>query len=134
MQAQDINRPEIVAEVTAVFAAYEEALVRNDVARLNELFWEHPQTVRYGIAEHAVGSAAVHASRAALAPVHPQRRRQRTVITTFGHDTASVCTEFTAPDSDRIGRQTQMWVRMPEGWRIVAAHVSLVAAKDLTRY
>ena len=134
MSAQTVNHPEVVAEVRAAFEHYEAALLRNDIDALDAFFWSSPHTVRYGIAEHAWGIDAIRACRRQLRPVHPGRRLRGTVITTFGRDTASICTEFVAPDTSRIGRQTQMWVRFEAGWRIVAAHVSSVDPAQLTVY
>jgi|ERR1039457_1749641 hypothetical protein len=120
-----INIPEVLAEVTAVFQHYEGALVANDVAVLNGLFWDSPLTLRYGTGEIQYGYDAIRAYRKACAPVAPSRMLQHTVITTFGRDLATANTEFRpAPAAQRLGRQSQTWVRMPEGWRIVDAHVS----------
>jgi hypothetical protein len=125
----EINRPEIVAEVTAAFMRYEEALNANDVAVLNELFRDAPYTLRFGIAEELYGHAQIAAFRGARVP--PARRAiSSTVITTFGRDFATASTEFRRPGQTRNGRQQQSWVRFPEGWRIVAAHVSFSAAED----
>ena len=124
----EINLPDVRAEVAAAFARYEAALVSNDLATLQELFWRSQHTVRYGIAENLYGSEEIAAFRAARSPVGLARRIARTVITTFGRDFATASTLFerdTVPG--KIGRQMQTWVRMPEGWRIVAAHVSLIA-------
>ena len=118
-----INTPEIHAEVSAAFARYEEALNANDVAVLNELFRDAPYTLRYGIGEELYGHAQIAAYRSARTP--PVRRTIRnTIITTFGRDFATASTEFLRPDQPSLGRQQQSWVRFPEGWRIVAAHVS----------
>jgi hypothetical protein len=121
-----INIPEVVAEVSAAFARYEAALVGNNVATLDELFWNAPHTVRYGVTENLCGYDAIKAFRGARLPPGT-RSLDNTVITTFGHDFATASTEFRRAGSDRIGRQTQSWVRFPEGWRVVAAHVSLLA-------
>jgi hypothetical protein len=119
----EINLPEIVAEVTAAFARYEEALNTNDVAVLNELFRAAPYTLRFGIGEELYGHEQIAGFRAARIP--PGRREiSNTVITTFGRDFATASTEFRRPGQPSIGRQQQSWVRFPEGWRIVAAHVS----------
>jgi hypothetical protein len=126
MTAPEINRPDIVAEVQAVFARYERALVGNDVAVLTELFWRSPQTVRYGIAENLTGWDAIAAFRSARPPVDLDRDLMGTVITTYGRDFATASTEYRRKASGRRGRQSQTWVRMPEGWRVVAAHVSLL--------
>ena len=123
----DINRPEVLAEVTAVFARYEDALVNNQVEVLDELFWNSPTTIRYGAAENLIGYAAIQAFRAARPATGLARRLSNTVITTYGRDTATAMTEFHRDGSStRIGRQSQTWVRMTEGWRVVAAHVSLI--------
>ena len=122
-----VNIPEVLAEVTAVFARYEDALVNNQVEVLDELFWNSPTTIRYGAAENLIGYAAIQAFRAARPATGLARRLSNTVITTYGRDTATAMTEFHRDgNSTRIGRQSQTWVRMPEGWRVVAAHVSLI--------
>ena len=121
-----INDPAVLAEVTAVFERYEDALVHNKVEVLDELFWNSPATIRYGVAENLIGFAAIQAFRAARPAVGLARRLSNTVITTFGRDTATAMTEFFRDGSTRIGRQSQTWVRLPEGWRVVAAHVSLI--------
>ena len=124
----DINTPEIHAEVSAAFARYEAALVGNDVAVLDELFWHSEFTVRYGAAEQLRGIEAIRAFRLARPAVGLARSLAHTVITTFGRDFATAMTEFQRSGQASIGRQSQTWVRMPEGWRVVAAHVSLVQA------
>ena len=124
--AMDINTPEIHAEVSAVFARYEAALVGNDVAVLDELFWPSEFTIRYGTAEQLRGIEAIRAFRLARPAVGLARSLAHTVITTFGRDFATAMTEFHRNGQANIGRQSQTWVRMPEGWRVVAAHVSLV--------
>jgi hypothetical protein len=121
-----IDIPDVLAEVTAVFARYEDALVNNRIEVLDELFWNSPTTIRYGAAENLIGYAAIQAFRAARASTGLARRLSNTVITTYGRDTATAMTEFHRDGSTRIGRQSQTWVRMPEGWRVVAAHVSLI--------
>ena len=122
----DINRPEVLAEVTAVFARYEDALVNNRVEVLDELFWDSARTVRYGVAENLVGIEAIRAFRLARPSTGLARELVHTVITTYGTDTATAMTEFRRAGSTRIGRQSQTWVRLPCGWRVVAAHVSLI--------
>jgi len=122
----DINLPEILAEVQTVFARYEEALVNNKVEVLDELFWDSPHTVRYGATENLRGYAQIQAFRAGRSPLGLARTLSHTVITTFGRDHASAMTEFQREGSAAVGRQSQTWVRMPEGWRVVAAHVSLL--------
>ena len=125
----DINLPGVVAEVEAAFARYEAALVGNDVAVLDSLFWESPQVIRFGMSENLYGADEIAAFRAARPSVGLARRLSRTVITTFGQDFATASTLFhrdTAPG--KIGRQMQSWARLPQGWRVVAAHVSLIDA------
>ncbi len=121
-----INLPEIVTEVTDAFARYEEALVTNDVAALDALFWRSPHTLRYGVGENLYGWEQIAAFRAGRSPAGLARTLQNTVITTYGRDCATVNTEFRRPTTPKIGRQSQTWVRMPDGWSIVAAHVSLL--------
>ena len=120
----DVNQPDVLAEVRAVFARYEAALVSNDTAVLDELFWPSEHTVRYGVAENLVGIDAIRAFRAARSPAGLARTLANTVITTYGRDCATAMTEFVRPSGR--GRQSQTWVRFPEGWRVVAAHVSLL--------
>jgi 1-carboxybiuret hydrolase subunit AtzH-like protein len=123
----EIDLPEVVAEVTAQFARYEKALVSNDVAVLDELFRNDSRTLRYGIGENLYGYDAIMAFRSARSPVGLMRRTDRTVITTYGRDTAIASTLFYRDNAPgRVGRQMQTWVRFPEGWRIVAAHVSVI--------
>ena len=122
----DINIPAVHAEVTAVFARYEDALVHNKVDVLDELFWPSAHTVRYGVAENLHGIAAIRDFRNARPAVGLARTLMNTVITTYGHDTATAMTEFQRDGSAKTGRQSQTWVRMTEGWRVVAAHVSLL--------
>ena len=123
----DVDLPDVVAEVTAQFERYEAALVSNDVAVLGELFRKDPRTLRYGIGENLYGYDAIAAFRAARSPVGLGRRTDKTVITTYGRDTAVASTLFYRDSLvGRVGRQMQTWVRFPEGWRIVAAHVSIM--------
>ena len=124
----EINIPEVLEQVSEAFARYEAALTGNDVDVLDELFWNSPQTIRYGAAENLYGYDEIEAFRAGRSPKGLDRTLSRTVITTFGHDTATAMTLFERQGSDRIGRQSQTWIRQPEGWRIVAAHVSIVDA------
>ncbi len=123
----EINDPEVVAEVEAAFARYEEALVTNDVATLEALFWDDPKTIRYGIAENLYGMDEIRAFRRGRSPAGLARTIEKTVFTTFGRDLATANTLFrreSAPGS--VGRQSQTWVRFLEGWRVVSAHVSLI--------
>ena len=122
-----VNDPAVVAEVTVVFERYENALVNNTVDVLDELFWNDPATVRYGTGENLVGYDAIRAFRAARPATGLARTLRNTVITTFGQDVATVMTEFVRDGNPRIGRQSQTWVRFAGvGWRVVAAHVSLL--------
>jgi hypothetical protein len=122
----DINLPEVLAEVQAVCARYEAALVGNDVAVLDELFWDSPHTLRYGVGENLYGYEAIQAFRAGRSPQGLARQVLRTVITTYGRDCATANIEFQREGSARTGRQSQTWLRTPQGWRVVAAHVSLL--------
>lgn len=123
----DINQPEVLAEVTAVFDRYEKALTGNDVAVLDELFWDSPHTLRYGATENLYGYAEIQAFRAGRPSAGLSREVLRTVITTYGRDFATANIEFRREGSTRTGRQSQTWMRTPQGWRVVAAHVSLLA-------
>ncbi len=123
----DINLPDVKAEVEAAFGRYETALITNDVDTLQALFWNSPLTIRYGINEILHGWDEIGAFRSARSPVGLARRISRTVITTYGRDFATASTLFhrdTLPG--KVGRQMQTWARRPEGWRIVAAHVSTI--------
>jgi len=123
----DINRPEVLAEMQAVFARYEDALVHNRIDELDALFWPSAHTVRYGTAENLVGIDAIRAFRRARPSQGLARRLALTVITTYGQDFATAMTEFHRDGDARIGRQSQTWVRFADGgWRVVAAHVSLI--------
>jgi hypothetical protein len=123
----EINLPDVLAEVTAVCDRYEQALVTNDVAVLDELFWNSPHTVRYGATENLYGYEAIRAFRAARPAQGLARTVLKTVITTYGRDFATADIEFQRASSARPGRQSQTWMRTPDGWRVVAAHVSLLA-------
>jgi hypothetical protein len=124
----EVNRPDIVAEVTERFEAYERALLANDMEVLDAAFWDSQDVVRYGIADHEHGAEAIAAwRRSAPSSVHPARRLVGLVVTTFGNDVATVSCRFVNGDEPGHGRQQQTWIRRPEGWRIVAAHVSFLA-------
>ena len=123
----DINRPAVLAEVTAAFAEYQQALVTNDVAVLDKLFFDSPHTLRYGAGENLYGYDAIRAFRQARPAVNLEREVTVTAITSYGQDLAVTNIEFKRAGSDRIGRQSQTWVRLPEGWRVVSAHVSLMS-------
>lgn len=121
----ETDLPEVVAEVSAAFEAYEQALVSNDVAKLDAMFRKDKRTIRYGVGENLYGHEEVAAFRAARPAINLARTRSRTVITTFGRDFAVASTLFQR-EGNKIGRQMQTWVRFDEGWRVVAAHVSLI--------
>ena len=123
----DINLPDVVAEVSAVFDRYEQALVTNNVAVLDELFWNSPHTLRYGVTENLYSYDAIRAFRAGRPAQGLERALLRTEITTYGRDFATANVEFQRANSAKPGRQSQTWMRTPEGWRVVAAHVSLLA-------
>jgi hypothetical protein len=123
----DIDLPDVMAEVTAQFERYEQALVSNDIAVLDELFRNDSRTLRYGIAENLYGYEAISGFRAARSPVGLMRKTDKTVISTYGRDAAVASTLFYRDlMPGKVGRQMQTWVRFPEGWRIVAAHVSII--------
>ncbi|WP_420967211.1 oxalurate catabolism protein HpxZ [Bradyrhizobium sp. B120] len=123
----EIDLPDVLAEVTAQFERYEKALVSNDVALLDELFRNDSRTLRYGIGENLYGYAEIAAFRAGRPAAGLMRRIDRTVITTYGRDTAIASTLFYRDSTPgRVGRQMQTWIRFAEGWRIVAAHVSVI--------
>jgi hypothetical protein len=123
----EIDVPEVVAEVQQAFAAYEKALVSNDVPALNEMFRDDPRTIRYGAGENLYGHSEIKSFRVARSPVGLGRTISKTVITTFGREFAVAATLYQRPSAvGKIGRQMQTWVKFPEGWRVVAAHVSLI--------
>lgn len=121
-----INLPEVLAEVTLQCERYERALVGNDVTVLDELFWRSPHTLRYGATENLYGYGAIQAFRSARPAQGLARVVLKTVITTYGHDFATANLEFQREGSVTTGRQSQTWMRTPQGWRVVAAHVSLL--------
>ena len=123
-----INLPHVLAEMEVAFARYEDALVNNKVDVLDELFWNSPHTLRYGIGENLYGFEAIQAFRASRPSQGLQRTCMNAVITTYGEDFATANTEFQRDGVARSGRQSQTWMRTPEGWRVVAAHVSLISA------
>lgn len=122
----EINIPSVVAEVTAAFGRYEEAISANDVDVLDASFWNDPRVIRYSLTDNAYGFEAIHASRLARPTSDLKRVLANTVITTFGRDLATANTEYRRVESGRHGRQSQTWVRMPDGWRVVSAHVSFM--------
>jgi len=122
-----IDLPEVVAEVRTEFERYEQALVSNDVATLNSLFHDDVRTIRYGGAENLYGYAAIESFRAARSPTGLARALSKTVITTYGRDVAIASTLFARPSAPgKMGRQMQTWVKFADGWRVVAAHVSII--------
>lgn len=123
----EVNLPDVLAEMQAAFARYEDALVHNKVEVLDELFWASGLTVRYGVGENLYGIEAIRAFRNARPATGLARTLQNTVITTYGRDFATAMTEFRREGGTKVGRQSQTWVRFADGWRVVAAHVSLMA-------
>ena len=122
-----IDIPEVVAEVTAAFERYEAALNENDVAALQALFWRQPSTLRYGVGENLYGWDAIAEFRANRPPVSFRRTLERVAITAYGRDMATANCEFRRRNAPgRLGRQSQTWLRTPDGWRVVAAHVSFL--------
>ncbi len=127
MTPTEINLPDVVAEVEAAFYGYEKALVTNDVEALDGFFWQSPHTIRYGGTENLYGFAEIAAFRAGRSPIGLMRKIDRTVITTYGRDFATASTLFFRDSmAGKTGRQMQTWVRTPDGWRVVAAHVSVI--------
>lgn len=123
----DIDLPDVLAEVGEAFARYETALVTNDVAVLGELFRNDPSTLRYGGGENLYGYDEIQNFRSGRSPVGLMRKTARTLITSYGRDTAVASTLFYRDNAPgKVGRQMQTWIRFPEGWRIVAAHVSVI--------
>jgi hypothetical protein len=123
----DFNHPFALAELTAAFARYEDALVNNRVEVLDELFWASAQTVRYGVNENLYGIDAIRDFRNARPAVGLARTLQNTVITTYGDDFGTAMTEFRRAGGDKLGRQSQTWCRIDGRWQVVAAHVSLIS-------
>lgn len=128
MNSEHIDRPAVLAEVNAAFYRYEQALISNDIDVLDELFWHDARTVRYGATESLYGIDEIRDFRQRRPANGLERLLENTQITTFGEDMAVASTEFHRPGSNRRGRQMQAWVKLPCGWRIVAAHVSLLDA------
>jgi len=125
VSALDVNLPEVVAEVRALFERYEQALMDKDVDVLDATFWNSPHTIRYALHENGYGFDAIHAHRVARPPGPGlKERRIRLEILTLGRDLATGNLEFKVRGRDLIGRQSQTWVRFPEGWKVIAAHVS----------
>lgn len=127
MKNEAIDRPDVVAEVSAAFSRYEHALIGNEIEELDRLFWHDARTVRFGATENLYGIEQIRDFRLQRAATGLERQLHNTVITAYGDDMAVVSTEFRRAGSERIGRQMQTWVKLSCGWRIVAAHVSLMA-------
>ncbi|AUG99690.1 DUF3225 domain-containing protein [Prodigiosinella confusarubida] len=127
MKLNDINLPDVLMDVTTAFYRYEKALTGNDVEVLDELFWHDARTVRYGASENLYGIEQIRDFRATRPSAGLDRQLQNTVITTYGQDMAVASTEFRRAGTEKIGRQMQTWIRTEQGWRIVAAHVSVMA-------
>jgi hypothetical protein len=123
----EINIPEIHEEVSAAFGRYEAALVGNVVEVLDELFLNSPTTVRFGATENLYGYEEIKAFRASRPPHNLERSILRSVVTTYGRNFATTNIEFQRTGSTKVGRQSQAWAKTSEGWRIVSAHVSLIA-------
>jgi hypothetical protein len=131
-QPLEIDVPEVLAEVTAAFNRYEKALVTNDVAVLDDTFRVDPRTIRYGASEILYGHEEIAAFRAARSPTGLNRSISKTVITTYGREFAVASTLFQRPTMPgKVGRQMQTWVKFPDGWHVVAAHVSVIDEKDV---
>ncbi|MBL6455906.1 DUF3225 domain-containing protein [Belnapia sp. T6] len=125
-----IDDPAVIAEARALFDRYEQAIASNDGATLDACFWADPRTVRFGITEILYGIEAIRAFRASVARYAPRAIR-RVHITSFGQDVACTHLEYQRTDSGLIGRETKIMARLPEvGWRVVSAHVSLLAPDD----
>jgi hypothetical protein len=124
--APQANDPAALAELTAAFAAYERALVGNDIAALNRMFWDSPLTLRYGTRAHELlySHADIAEFRLKRGAVDQRRALRNTRIVTFGSDFGVANTEYIPAGSDKVGRQSQTWMRTADGWKIVCAHVS----------
>ena len=127
----EINIPEVVAEVKEAFRRYERALIDNDVAILDTLFWNSASTLRFGIGENLYGYEAIATFRNGRPPMDLTRQLKNTVITSYGRDVATANTEFQRNGSKLTGRQSHVWLRTDDGWRIAAAHVSLMPAPTM---
>lgn len=127
MKQDEIDLPDVVAEVTEAFNRYETALVTNDIETLDALFKDGPRTIRYGGGENLYGYGEIKAFRAGRSSAGLMRKLSKTVITAYGRDCAVASTLFYRDTSpQKVGRQMQTWIRFPEGWRVVAAHVSVI--------
>ena len=122
----NVNIPEVVADLKSAFGRYEKALNDNDVGVLNELFWDSPHTVRYGVAEQLYGHAEIAGFRAGRPTIDLRRELLKVVITTYGRDFGTASCEYRRLETGRRGRQMQTWMRVDGAWKVVAAHVSLL--------
>jgi len=124
----NINDPEIVAELQALYPKYEAALMTNDAETLTQMFWASPHAMRFGVTENLYGIEEIEAFRKSRPSTNLARIVRRLDVVTFGRDFGSVTLEFERTANGKIisGRQSQVWVRLPEGWRIVSAHVSVL--------
>lgn len=122
----EINRPAVVAELSALYMQYEKALVTNDIATMTQLFWDSPHAIRFGVGENLYGQEEIEAFRKSRPPINLDRKVIKMTVVTLGEDTGSVTVEFqrVIDGSPRQGRQSQFWRKFPEGWRILSAHVS----------
>lgn len=130
MNPQDIDHPAVLAEIRARFDAYEQALMRNDVASLDAFFWDDPRVTRYGLADRQWGSAQLHAHRLSVPAPDFTRVLEHPRITVWRDDLAVVQVEFVRSDTPLRGFQSQVWVRFADGWKIAAAHVSMIPFAD----
>ena len=123
-----INDPEIIAELQSLYPKYEAALMANDAETLTQMFWGSPHAMRFGVTENLHGIDEIEAFRKGRSPANLERTVRRLDIVTFGRDFGSITLEFERTVDGKIisGRQSQVWVRFPEGWRIVSAHVSVL--------
>jgi hypothetical protein len=130
IQSHEVNLPEVLAELQELYPRYEQALVSNDVETLVAMFWASPQVMRFGVTENLYGDSELEAFRKSRPSTNLARTVKRLEIVSFGHDFASITLEFErdTPKGITRGRQSQVWVRLPQGWRIVSAHVSLLPA------
>lgn len=128
LHAEDVNRPEVVAELTEMYDRYERALMADDRTVLDRLFWNSPTTIRYAVGSNQNGYAEVKADRDATSRSGGAVKRdiRRMTVTTYGASYGTVNVEYFRPSSGRHGRQSQVWVKFAEGWRVVSAHVSLL--------
>jgi len=126
--AQEINLPGVVAELQELYPRYERALISNDVETLVEMFWAAPEVMRFGVTENLYGHKELEAFRKSRPAANLARTTTRLDVVSFGHDFASITLEFKRNTAKGIvrGRQSQVWVRLPQGWRIISAHVSLL--------